>query len=282
MKFSLILATVGRKEEVRNLIESLYLQSYNDYELIIVDQNSDKYVYNLYLDYKDKMQIKYIHSDIRGLSKARNLGLKEVEGEIVAFPDDDCEYPKDILEKVSRFFMENNNYNILTCRSKDKEKNVDSNGKWLKEDTEVTVANVFKTVISYTIFIKYKQLKDIAFDEELGVGAYFGSSEESDMLLNLLHDNYNGQYLSNLFIFHDLKDVDTSREYKYALGFGAALKKEIFMRKNKKYLLKLLINGIIKPLVGIVLYFVTFKANKSKNFLSRLKGVIIGFNEYSA
>ncbi len=37
----------------------------------------------------------------RGLSRARNEALPRLEADVVAFPDDDCEYPDDLLERVA-------------------------------------------------------------------------------------------------------------------------------------------------------------------------------------
>ena len=37
----------------------------------------------------------------RGLSRARNAGLRMIAGDIVSFPDDDCWYPPDLLQRVA-------------------------------------------------------------------------------------------------------------------------------------------------------------------------------------
>ena len=42
MKFTLILATLGRSDEVRRMLESLKRQSYQDFEVVLIDQNSDR------------------------------------------------------------------------------------------------------------------------------------------------------------------------------------------------------------------------------------------------
>lgn len=53
---------------------------------------------------KKKIPIKYIHSNIKGLSHARNIGLQKVTGDIVGFPDDDCWYDDTTLELVEKTF----------------------------------------------------------------------------------------------------------------------------------------------------------------------------------
>ena len=53
MKFTLILATLGRSDEVRRMLESLKRQSYQDFEVVLIDQNSDNRVFKLYKEYCD-------------------------------------------------------------------------------------------------------------------------------------------------------------------------------------------------------------------------------------
>jgi hypothetical protein len=44
------------------------------------------------------------------------------EGEILAFPDDDCRYCKDTLEKVNNFFKSNHSFQIYSCNVMDEKK----------------------------------------------------------------------------------------------------------------------------------------------------------------
>jgi len=89
--------------------------------------------------------------------------------------------------------------------------------------------------------VNYRQDEIVLFDENLGVGSVFGSGEETDYVLTLLHKGYKGRYFANDIIFHPAKKgnySDLERAYKYALGFGALVKKEVKGRKNKFYILK--------------------------------------------
>lgn len=63
MKFSLILATLGRDIEVEKFVLALMEQSYKEYELIIIDQNNDDRIKNIYQNYKNDLKIIYLHSN---------------------------------------------------------------------------------------------------------------------------------------------------------------------------------------------------------------------------
>lgn len=281
MKFSLILATLGRDKEVEMYLESLRKQTYKNFELIIVDQNKEDFIEKKYEKLKNEMDIKYIRSDKKGLSISRNIGLKYVTGDIIAFPDDDCEYPENILYNVNEFFKNNTDINVMTCKSKDQSTGEDSNGKWLDIKTLVDTNNVLKAGISYTIFIKQDKVEDVTFDEKLGVGAYFGSGEESDMVLNLLHNpKYKALYTPDYCVYHPNKEENVDRSYNYALGLGALIKKEITVRNNKSYILKGILDIVCKPIVGMALGIVTFNRKKYKLYKNRFLGRVKGFIQY--
>lgn len=80
MKFSLITATYGRTAEVRMLLESLTRQTYKDFELILVDQNPHFELRDLTEEYASRIDIRYVRSEVKGLSYNRNIGLDLCQG----------------------------------------------------------------------------------------------------------------------------------------------------------------------------------------------------------
>lgn len=101
MKFSLIVATVGRTSELHRLLTSLDDQTYKNFELIVVDQNLDDRLENVIASFCDRLTIIHLTSPL-GVSRARNAGIQKITGDIVGFPDDDCWYPHDLLQNVIR------------------------------------------------------------------------------------------------------------------------------------------------------------------------------------
>src|SRR5215216_6425040 len=124
LRCSLVMGTVDETYKVGRLLASLDAQTHRNFELIVVDQNSDKRVAPILAPYKKKFPMLHIRSECKGLSKARNLGLQYVSGDIIAFPDDDCRYPPELLETVVQFFISHPEIDCLSGRS------IDQDGKF--------------------------------------------------------------------------------------------------------------------------------------------------------
>jgi glycosyltransferase involved in cell wall biosynthesis len=276
-KFSLIIATYNRKSELKSLLDSLTNQTLKDFEVIIIDQNNRDYLTDIIDDYKDILDIKHIVSNIPGLSYNRNIGLKYATSNNLCFPDDDCYYAPDLLEIVYERLKQPNTF--LTCNSK---LNFDSSIIYFSNNIKnINIFNVFKNAISFTIFIKVKNLSDVKFDNQLGSGARFGSGEETDMLLNLLHNGYKGTYYPDIFVYHpDLRSTDSNKIIAYSLGFGALYKKEALERFNLFYLFYFHIDLIMRFLYILTPFSEYFFRKSKRIFFLILKYRIIGFYSY--
>ena len=86
-RFSVVVASYERPDRLTALVESLRLQSWQDFELIIVDQSAEPWRAQAAAEGLD---LHYIHTDVKGAVGARNTGAMFARGEIIAFTDDDC------------------------------------------------------------------------------------------------------------------------------------------------------------------------------------------------
>src|SRR5687767_5817171 len=92
MKFSVIIATYNRAEELVKTIESLKnLQSTGAWEAIIVDNNSPDNTREVVLQAADSFPVplQYLLEREQGRSAALNAGIRAATGEILAITDDD-------------------------------------------------------------------------------------------------------------------------------------------------------------------------------------------------
>lgn len=96
---SVIIPTYNRAGIIKKSIDSVLSQTYDDLELIIVDDGSTDETKELISSYKD-IRIKYYsYKSNKGVVYARNYGMKMASGDYIAFQDSDDIWHKDKLEK---------------------------------------------------------------------------------------------------------------------------------------------------------------------------------------
>jgi glycosyltransferase involved in cell wall biosynthesis len=98
-KVSVIIPTCNRAEFLRSAIESVLMQTFSDFEIIVSDDKSTDHTREVIKGFKDK-RIKYVRNKgNKGPSATRNTGIFKSEGEYIAFLDDDDEWLPDKLQK---------------------------------------------------------------------------------------------------------------------------------------------------------------------------------------
>ena len=103
MKFSVIVPTFKRKDEVEELLDSLTKSGFKDFEVILADGSPDEILVPVINNYATKLKIIHIHRPLLGISESRNLGTESAAGDYVLFFDSDCVIPSDYFLKVNSF-----------------------------------------------------------------------------------------------------------------------------------------------------------------------------------
>ena len=90
MNISVIIPTFNRKETLKRAIQSVVMQSYTPYEIIVIDDGSDDGTKEWLKD--NYPNVKYIYQMNSGVSSARNKGIKFARGDWIALLDSDDEW----------------------------------------------------------------------------------------------------------------------------------------------------------------------------------------------
>jgi len=100
-KVSVIIPTYNRAELLPRAIQSVLNQTFQDFEIIVVDDSSTDNTEEVIKEFQEQdKRIKYIkHDKNKGGSAARNTGIKVAQGEYIAFQDSDDEWLPEKLEK---------------------------------------------------------------------------------------------------------------------------------------------------------------------------------------
>ena len=105
--FSIIIPVFNNtSEEIDRCLQSIFNQTYNHYEIIIVDDGSNKEC-AAYLDNYKRNNISIYHKTNEGVSNARNYGLKFSHGNYITFVDIDDIISKTMLEEADKILSEN-------------------------------------------------------------------------------------------------------------------------------------------------------------------------------
>jgi len=111
MLISVLICTFNRCDSLGNTLDSLLNQECDSafgYEVIVIDNNSQDRTKEVVENYIAKFgkKLRYIFEPAQGLSIARNRGIKEANGDIVAFTDDDVIADSKWLLNIARCFRE--------------------------------------------------------------------------------------------------------------------------------------------------------------------------------
>ena len=198
---------------------------------MVVDQNPDDRLAPILEAHRDVYSILHVRTKRLGASAARNEGLRHSFSELVAFPDDDCRYPPDLLERVARLFDHFPEVDGLTGRLVD-EQGQSSILNFDLEPGPLDAVNIWTRSIEATMFLRGSSTRAHWFDETLGKGSgtAWESGEGTDYLLRLLDSHASLYYDPNLNVIHpqpvppyDAKAM--RRAYEYGCGRGHVLRK---------------------------------------------------------
>jgi glycosyltransferase involved in cell wall biosynthesis len=221
--FSLIVATCSRVTEPERLLASLAVQTYRRFEVIVVDQNPDDRLVPVLAKYP-QLAIRHLRCAV-GAARARNVGLKAAQGDIVAFPDDDCWYPVDLLSKLVSWFGEHPEFDGLFTAVRNPQNKLMA-PKFPPREGPVTKKNVLRCAMAITTFLRAAVVKTIGFfREDIGPGTLspFQSGEDLDYMIRPLEYGFRLWYQPSLSAYHpdiDRKKRDLRTAYSYALGVG--------------------------------------------------------------
>ena len=107
LKFSFVIPVYNRPEEIRELFQSLVKLEYNKpYEIVLVEDGSERSSENIVEEYKDRLHINYISKANTGPGDSRNYGMQKASGDYFILVDSDCILPPKYLLHVESALTE--------------------------------------------------------------------------------------------------------------------------------------------------------------------------------
>ena len=114
MHISAVICTRNRPDLIGNAVQSVLDNTYPDFDLLVVDQSDDDRTGTVVRELAARdSRLRYLHTPKPGLSRAYNIGIRETNGEVLAFTDDDCVAPADWIASIAQAFVEQPDVEML-------------------------------------------------------------------------------------------------------------------------------------------------------------------------
>lgn len=167
---SVIIPVYNGEKTLRKCLNSILGQAYENYEVIVVDNNSSDNTKEIIREFqKNNKKIKYIFEPKKSRGAARNSGIRKAKGEIFAMTDSDCTVPENWILEITKPIIHENETAVLGF-----EKDL-VNNYWTKNiqkaSLEFTRRNLNGKYISHidtkNFAIKSSVMKELMFDPAL-------------------------------------------------------------------------------------------------------------------
>lgn len=203
---SVIIPTYNRGYIIDRAIRSILNQTYQNFEIIIVDDGNDN-TEKMVRKFKDD-RIRYFHRNKKyGIPSARNFGIKKSKGKYIAFLDSDDEWLSFKLEEELKM-LENNPSNIAFISSNYIVyfKNVKFLCKTFKTKEEALKRKIFEVtkfpILQATLFKREIFQKIGLFDEHLRI------YEDFDIFMRIVNSPYDFLIIDKPTAIMHIKNVD--------------------------------------------------------------------------
>lgn len=115
--FSVVIPAYNRANTIGRAISSVLEQSYQDFEVVVVDDGSTDSTKNV-IQIVPSNQVKYFYQSNKGVSSARNLGVSNASGEYICFLDSDDIVMPDWLLYFKQEIDSNLSTDVVFCNCK--------------------------------------------------------------------------------------------------------------------------------------------------------------------
>lgn len=209
---SIIIPIYNSEQYIKETIESCLTQSYNNIELILVNDGSTDKTENIILGFRDE-RIKYFKLENGGPCRARNHGISEATGELYQFLDHDDVIDKDKISEQVKLYKQYGDHYVYSSKMGTisvENRIVDEwDGLYQKDFTPVdyfkTVFNQFGKYITTGAWLVPRAL----VESTNGWDARAGINDDGEYFMRVILKSSGIIYSSNS-IFYFRRDVTTS------------------------------------------------------------------------
>lgn len=273
-KFSLIIPAYNVEKYIKKCLDSVLNQTYNNYEIIIINDGSTDNTSKILESYKSNKKIKIINQENKGLSSARNTGVSNAKGDYILFIDSDDFIEKELLETLNKTIKDEDliRFQIRT---------LDETNKIIKEYKEETFNNLngieaFNKLSKYNLvelavcyaykketFLKSNyRFEEKTYHEDFGLIPYIIISSKKVTSINYIGYNYlqrKNSIMNNTDYEKEIKKSnDVLKHYKNLIKWSQNIEGDLTIYKS------FIANSVILKSLNL-------KEKDYKNYIKKLK-----------
>ncbi|MGQ9608977.1 MAG: glycosyltransferase family 2 protein [bacterium] len=284
IKISVIICTWNRAYSLKRTLDSIMTMSIPKdllWELIVVDNNSTDNTKEIVKEYKAKsgLNIVYVFEEKRGLANARNRGIKEAKGEIIAFTDDDVIVDRNWLCYILKEFDSNESLSLLGGRVElyDPDDQPITIRTFNKRIAFSSPGQLFSLIPGCNMAFHRRVLDALeSFDPTFGAGTRIKAAEDSDFFYRAYRMGFEMVYSPEILVYHNhgrrTKEQVRKLNKGYAIGRGAFYCKHI-LRGNPE-VLKMALVEVISLIKGLVKNMIRLRSTDKQRMM--LYALILG------
>jgi len=222
LNFSVIIPTLNEERWLPKLLKDLKDQTLQNFEVIVVDGNSDDNTVKKAKQFSSFFSLKVIDADKRNVSYQRNLGVNQAKYNWLIFMDADNRLPNDFFEELNGELEKNSEIDAFTC--------------WLKVDAYPAIYKPFARFLNFgfsligseamgaLIGIKNELFKQFKFDENQQF------AEDTDLIKRITEARHSFKIFHNPRYVYSPRRADTEGIFKLA---SASIEGRIKMLLNQ-------------------------------------------------
>lgn len=196
-KISIIIPYYKGEEYIEETLKSVYNQTYKDFEVIIVNDGSDKKPLEVLEQNGLYSNLKIIHQENQGQSSARNNGVAYSTGKYLLFLDCDDIIEKTFLEKTHHILQQNPEIRICYTKGKFFEK---INHEWILQPFNIRDFLIENSIPITALIYKEDFEKTGGFDTRL---SYY---EDWDLWISLIEKGIKVHKINEFLFFYRIRN----------------------------------------------------------------------------
>lgn len=200
-KISVIIPYYKGEDYIHETLKSIYNQTYKNFEVIIVNDGSDRSVLDSIENDQAFENLKIIHQENQGQSSARNNGVKFATGKYILFLDCDDLIDKTFLEKTHSILSKNQDLRICYTKGKFFEK---TDKEWVLQPF-----NIFDFLIENCIPITALIYKE-DFEKAKGFDTSLNYYEDWDFWITLVEMGTKVHKIDEFLFFYRIRNTTDS------------------------------------------------------------------------